>query len=816
MLLKEVRQAIRLLAKNPGFTAIAALSLALGIGANSAIFSLADALLLRPLPVYEPSRMLSLTTETPSAPMDGISYPDYRDLREKNQSFAGVVAYQFTTAGFTDSPKALPQMRMGQTVSDNFFDVLDVQPALGRRFLRDEGKVDGRDAIMILSYDFWQTQYSGNPSIIGQHARLNGVDFTIVGVASKDFTGIDQYLRPAFYVPISMASRLNPSSGTSLMEDRSARAFSARARLKPGVPREAAQAEMTTLAKNLASAYPATNRDRTIVLRTELQSRMQSDPYDAALVLMLMALVGLVLIIACANVANLLLARSRARSREIAIRLAIGAGRLRLLRQLLIESLVLAFVGCILGLGLAYGGIRFLQTIKIPTDIPVVIDPRLDSRVLLFSLGAAFLSALVFGIAPAWQALKTDLIPALRSAGLTAVARRRTIGRNALVVGQVALSLILLVAAAMLLEGFRKTLALNPGFRTDHIMTMQFDTSFVRATPEQSREFYRNLIDRARALPGVRSATLASVIPLSPAQSGLALVPEGYQMPKGQETVSSLSNSVDERYFDVMHMAIVHGRAFTGNDKAGSPRVVIVNEAFADRYWPNQNALGKRVRLDNPSGPEAEVVGVAKTARYIFVAESPMPFVYVPFAQNPKSSMAIQVETYGDPAAIAAPLRELVRSLNPDQPIFNARTFASFYQQRAISIVLLIFELVGGMGLLGLTLALVGLYGLIAYSVSRRTQEIGIRMALGAQRLDVVRMVLRQGFLLAIIGIAIGSAASVGVRGILAKGLMGLGTLNPIVLVIVPAMLLLVTMAACYIPALRASRVDPIRALRYE
>jgi len=814
-MLKEIRQAIRLLLNNPGFTAIAVFSLALGIGANSAIFSLADAILLRPLPVRQPSQVLNISTETPSATHDGVSYPEYRDIREKSRSLTGVVAFQLTTVGFASAPKALPQMRMGQMVSDNFFKVLDVQPALGRAFLPDEGKVPGRDAIVILSDHFWETEFSRDPSVIGRVVRMNGIDFTVVGVTPKSFTGIDQWIRPYFYVPLSMASRLIVSSGAGVLEDRGNRMFNAKGRLAPGVTRETAQAELTAIGKNLEKAYPQANRNRSLLLRTELEDRLQQDPYDSYLVLMLMALAGLVLIIACANVANLLLSRSQARSREIAIRLAIGVGRMRLLRQLLIESLLLGLCGCVLGLGFAYGGIRFLRTLKIPTDLPVVIDPRLDPRVLLFGLIAGVLSALVFGIAPAWQALKTDLVPALRSAGLTASARRRTIGRNALVVSQVSLSVVLLVAAGMLFDGFRKILTMNPGFRIDHILTMDFDTSLV---PESAatHDFYRNLIDRARALPGVKSATLSLVVPLSPSQSNQTVIPEGFQFPKGQETTQVFENSVDERYFDVLKTPIVRGRAFTANDKADSTRVAIVNEEFAKKYWPNQDPIGKKIRLDNLTGPESQVVGVAKTAKYIFIAEPPMPFLYFPFTQHPRTRMSIVVETYGDPAALTAPLREVVRSLNPDQPIYNTHTLASFYEQRGTAIFLFILRLVGAMGLLGLTLALVGLYGLIAYSVSRRTQEIGIRMALGAQRSNVAAMILRQGFVVAIIGIAIGFAASVGVRGILAQGLIGLGTLSPAVLAIVPLGLLLVTMAACYLPARRAARIDPIRALRWE
>jgi predicted permease len=374
---------------------------------------------------------------------------------------------------------------------------------------------------------------------------------------------------------------------------------------------------------------------------------------------------------------------------------------------------------------------------------------------------------------------------------------------------------VLLVAAGMLFDGFRKILVMNPGFRIDHILTMDFDTSLVPASPA-TKEFYRNLIDRTRALPGVKSATLSLVVPLAPAQSGQTVIPEGFQFPKGQESTQVFQNSIDEQYFDVMQTPIVRGRAFTANDKSDSTRVAIVNEEFANKYWPNQDAVGKKIRLEDTKGPVFQIVGIAKTAKYLFIAEPPMPFVYFPLTQRPQTRESLLVETYGDPAAITAPLRDVVRSLNPDQPIYNTHTLANFYELRGTAIFVFILRLVASMGLIGLTLALVGLYGLIAYSVSRRTQEIGIRMALGAQRSNVVAMVLRQGFLLAIIGIAIGFAASIAVRGILAQGLIGLGTLSPAVLAIVPLGLLLVTMVACYLPAHRAAQIDPLRALRWE
>ena len=815
MILQEIRQAIRLLLKSPSLTAIAALSLAIGIGANSALFSLTDALLLRPLSITRPGEVVTVVSDAVAFSSGGLSYPDYRDLREKSHAFTGLAAFQLYTVGLAPAANVQPQMRMGMLVSDNFFSAMGIEPVLGRAFTPDEAKVPGRDAIALLSYDQWVNQFAGNPGVLGRTVRMNGIDFKIIGVTPESFFGMDLYVHPAFYAPLTMMQRLGTIAADPV-EDRSNRFLQVKGRLQPGISREQAQAELIGIAKNLEKAYPATNHNHSIAVQTELQSRFQQDPYDSSLVVTLMSLAGLVLLIACANVANLLLARARSRSREIAIRLAIGAGRWRLLRQLLIESAVLSALGGLLGLGFGYFGIRFLQTIPIPTDLPIVLMIQLDRRVILFSLFAAIASTLLFGLAPAWQAARTDLIPALRAAGLTASARRRTIGRDALVIGQVALSLVLLVASAMLLEGFRKTLGLNPGFRTDHIMIMQFDTALVRYTPEQSHQFYRNLVDRTRALPGVKSAALAEAIPLSPGQSGQIVIPEGYQFPKGQETASEFGEAVDENYFSTMHVGLVRGRTFAASDKANTRPVAIVNEAFAAKYWPNLDAIGKRVRIKDTKGPLLEVVGVAKTARYTFIAEPPTPYVYFPFAQQPASAMAVMVETAGDPASVASPLRDVVRSIDANVPIYNARTFESIYQMRAVAVMLLILELVSSMGLLGLALALVGLYGLISYSVSRRTQEIGIRMALGANRPNVVKMVLRQGLLLSLIGIGIGFVASLGVRSVLSRGLIGLGSSNPAVLVIVPLALLLVTMAACYVPARRASQVDPIRALRWE
>lgn len=814
---EEVRYALRLLVRNPGFTAVATLSLALGIGANSAIFSLADALLLRPLAISHPDSVVAVSTDpaTQSGSMGGTSYPDYRDFRDKAHSFDGLAAMNLARVSVAKSANDSAHLRGALLVSGNFFQVLGVEPTLGRGFLAEEDAVAGRSPVAVLAYDFWRTDFSADPAIIGRTIRINGIDFNIVGIAPKRFTGVDQYVRPHLYVPAAMAQRLSASTENPI-EDRKNHEFDVKGRLKPGVTREQAQAELATIWKGLEPLQSVTDRQRIVRVRTELQARVVQDPPDAYLITLLMVLVGVVLIIACANVANLLLGRARGRSREIAIRLALGVTRARLVRQLLTESVLLAILGAIVGLAFAYGGIRFLQTIQIPTDLPIMIVPQLDDRVLVFSLICAIVSALVFGLAPALQSSKPELVPALKSAESGDSSKLRLTGRNTLVIGQVAMSMILLIATGMLMDGFRKAMVFSPGFRVDHLMTMQFDTSLMRYTDAQSHDFYRNLVEKARALPGIRELTLSNTVPLSPAQEMENVVPEGYDFPKGQSTASTFTSVVDENYFDVMQVAITHGRSFKPTDKEGAPAVAIVNEEFAKTYWRGQDAIGKRLRIDRNKNQWFQIVGVAKTGKYTFAAEPPMSFLYLAYAQNPRKSMYLLTNSYADPAALTAPLRELVHTLDPDLPVFNVRTMEDFYQIRTISIMRILVETVGTMGAVGLSLALIGLYGLIAFSVARRTREIGIRMAIGARRSDVLNMVLRQGLKLSIAGICIGGLVSVAVSRALTAGLVGLGQPNSATYVIVPVVLFLVTMVSCYLPALRASRTDPMVALRYE
>lgn len=814
-MLQEIRYAFRMIARSPGFTAIAVLSLALGIGANAAIFSLADALVLRPLPVANPGRVMVVSTDPPGGDIGGVSYPDYHDLRDHARSFEGMVAFQLSTFSMARTRDDVARMRMGMFVSDNFLPVMGVQPAIGRGFLPQEAAATGGDLVVVLGHDFWSEQFGRDPGVVGRGVRINGMDFTVIGVLPASFTGMDQYIRPAFFIPLAASQRVNASANDPL-EDRHSYSLNVEGRLRPGMAQQQALSELTNLWKNLQQQYPGADRNRSVAVRTQFQARVANEPIDPILAAMLMGLASIVLMIACANVANLLLGRARGRTREIAVRIALGVSRVKLLRQLFMENTILALLGAIVGLAFGYGGIRFLQTIRVPTDLPVVIAPQLDQRVLLVSLFAALASVLLFGLVPALQSLKTELVSALKSGDSSATRGRRAYGRNTLVAGQIALSMVLLVAAGMLLDGFHRTLTAGPGFRTDHLMMMEFDTSLVHYKPDQTHDFYRNLTDRARALPGVTSVALTSTIPFSNNIPSRLVAPEGYQFPKGQESERLAYAVIDEHYLDAMAIPVVGGRGFTANDKADTLRVAIVNEEFARRYWPGQDPLGKRIRVGQAPGTQVQVVGIAKNSKYMFISEPRTRYFYLPYAQEPQSQMVLLAETRGDPATMATPLRDIAHALDINQPVYNVRTLSNFFEMRAVAAPRMIMQIVATMGLMGLTLALIGIYGLVSYSVARRTREIGVRMAIGAGRSDVVKMVLRQGLLLALAGVAVGGLISVAVAKLLAAGFAGLGTPNVTTFIVVPLSVLAVTMMACWAPARRASRVDPIKALRFE
>ncbi len=818
---RDVRYGCRMLARAPGFTTIAVLSLGIGVGANCAIFSFADALLLRPLPVARPGEVLTvgsaMTIEALRASGLASSYRDYVDIRDRSKSFDGLVAFSYLTVGFAGRPGAVPALRMGMLASGNMFRVMGVEPALGRAFLPEEDRVPGRDAVVVLGHALWVQQFASDPSIVGRRVDLNGRPFTVIGVAPREFTGLNQYIRSDFFVPLMMSPLLLTDPKAASLEARDVRNLSMKGRLAPGVSQATAQAELSTIGADLARAHPDTNKNRRWTVRTELQARIASSPPDAMLVAMLATLAIAVLLVACANVAGLLTSRAPVRAREMAMRLAIGAGRRRLVWQLVTESVLMSLAGGVVGLGVGYAGMMLFRQIELPTDLPLLLSFRMDRRALLFSLAASVASAVLCGLLPAIQATRADLTAVMKAGDAVAPGRRRRWGRMLLVGGQVAVSVVLLAVALFMYRGFRSQLAAGPGYRTDHLLMMSFDTSLVRYSEAQSEQFFEDVADRARELPGVVRVSMATSVPM--ANDGLGvepLVPEGFQFPAGKENAAVLASRVDEHYFELMGLAILRGRGFGAEDSAGAPKVAIVNEAFARHYWPNEDPIGKRLRLVRDDA-WVQVVGLAKTTKYLFIAEPPTEFVYFPYRQRRVEEMVMLVQSAGDPASLAGPLREMVHRLDPTLPIYNVRTMEEFYRMRATTIFNVLIATVASMGLMGLGLAIVGLYGLVAYAASRRTREIGIRMAIGADQRAVLRMVLGHGLVLAGVGLVVGLAASVGAGQLLAAAFptgedqQDLGAL----LIVIP-IVLAVTFLAAYVPARRASHTSPMLALRHE
>jgi len=816
-MLPSVNHAFRVLRKDLVFTVVAICSLAIGIGATSAIFSFADALLLRPLPILGPDRVVTINTAK-SAQFGlnpPISYPDYVDLRDRNRSFDGLVATSYSFFGFSQNRETLPRMKWGLYVSGNFFRVLGVEPALGRSFRPDEDQVEGRDPVVVLGHDFWVGQFGANPSVLGSRIRLNGAELAVIGVAPEHFTGIDLVMRPQVFVPLAMSPVM---SQRNYLHDRDFGWLLIKGRLKPGVSLEQAQADIGALSAGLQKLHSQAGRDQRLQVETELQFRVAQGLGQTQMVVMLGLLAMCVLLVACANVAGLLLSRSRARSKEIAVRLAIGAGRGALIRQLLFENSLVAVAGGLGGVFLAGAMGEVWRSFPIPSDLPVVFDAGVDQRVLLFTLLVSVLSTLLFGLAPALRATRPNLVPALKAADADSGGPRRLWSRNTIVAGQVALSLVLLVISAAMVQGFRDELLPGPGYRTDHLFLTSFDTQLAHYSPDQASRFYWNLLDRVRVATGVRSAALSSSVPMQDAAASVGVVPEGWQLPRGEKTIDTFCTYVSDGYFQTMSIPLLHGRGFLEADRENAPLVAVVNEQMANHYWKG-DALGKRFHLGTADDPLVQIVGIARKSKYVWIAEPPVDFVYLPFRQHPLSKVSLLAESEARDAATIAPvLRETVRKLDPDMPVFDQRTMQDLYTQRAIKMSDLIVDLTGGMGLMGLILAMVGLYGLVAYSVSRRTREIGIRIALGADRQSVVWMVLRQGLRLGLAGVAAGLVVALYVcpMAISANSLFAFEHVDPLIYIAIPLLLLLITVVAAWAPARRAARVDPLTSLHDE
>jgi macrolide transport system ATP-binding/permease protein len=815
----DVRYAIRSLRRTPGLTALVVITFALGIGMTTTPFSMVDALIFRPYPVPHPSDLVTLVGTTRDNSFDYFSYREYLDIRARTTSYDGVIANAVTgSVGFTADPGTTPRIKGGMMVSGNYFHVLGVEPQLGRGFRDDEDEVPGRDAVVVLGPAFWKHEFSSDPSIIGRRIRLNGTDFTVIGVAPDTFPGLGIFGGPDFYMPLAMARVFSTNPQKKFFEDRDDRELSVKARLKAGTTLPQARSELAVLAQDFERAYPKLNRERGAAVRTQFEMRTQRDDANWKFSVIFSILALAVLAVACTNVAGLLLARARTRTREIAVRLALGAGRSRLIRLLLTESLMLACLGGLGGIAVGYGGIRFLSTFSIPAELPVTIPFRMDARMLIVSIAASLVSALLCGLVPALQSARADLVNGLKSADVEIPGRTRLWGRNALVVAQVSMSLMLLTAAFLMARSFQHSVAEGTGFAKDHLLMARFDPRLVQYDAAQTQQFYRLLAERARVAPGVQRVALTQNPPLGLSDfDRLAFVPDGFQMPRDRESLTSTLDTIDEGFFAAMGIPMVRGRGFLASDAGDAPRVAVVNEQFAKHYWPGADAVGQHIRLDSATGTPVEIIGVAQTIKYGSGASGrPIDFVYLPLAQHPVTRMVLLLRSSGDPLQLVASLKDVVRTLNPNLPMLETRSYEDLYRYAAVEGPRIAIELVGTMGVVGLLLAIAGLYGLVAYTVSRRTREIGIRMALGANSVDVLRLVMGKGLGLVGIGTAIGLAMGFAVERLMNAMLFNAGGVDVVAYVIVVPSMLLVTVLAAYVPARRASRIAPIQALRYE
>jgi len=777
-----------------------------------------DALIFRPYPVPNPSRVLNLVSTSHDNSFDSFSYREYLDIRSSAKSYDGVIANgDLVAVGFSADPGTTPRVKAGMMVSGNYFQTLGVETQLGRGFREDEDKAPGRDAVVVLGPDFWKQEFAGDPSITGRHIRLNGKDFTVIGVAPETFPGMQIFSRPDFYVPLAMARVFSTDPRKNFFEDRDDRELNVKARLKPDATLRQARSEIAVLAQNFEREYPQLNRDRGAAVHTQFEMRTRGDDGNWKFSVIFAVLALAVLLVACTNVAGLLLSRAHARTREIAVRLALGAGRFRLIRLLLTESLILASLGGLAGLLVGYGGILFLGSLSIPAEFPVTLPFRMDTRVLLACLSLSLWSAFLCGLAPALQSTRTDLVNGLKSADAELPGRKRLWGRNALVVAQVSMSLMLLTASFLMVRGFHSGLGEANGFVKDHLLMARFDPRLVQYNAAQTQQFYKLLTERVRVAPGVQSAGLTQNPPLGLDDfDRISFVPDGFQMPRDREKFTSTMDTVDEGYLETMGIAIVRGRGILASDTADAPPVAVVNEQFAKHYWPNGDAVGKRIRLDGRAGAPVEIVGVAQTIKYRHTTEKPLDFLYRPLAQHANPRMMLLIRSAGDPLQLVQPLKDIVRKLDANLPMLQTRTYEDLYRYNTVDGPAIAIELVGIMGAVGLLLAIAGLYGLVAYNVSRRTREIGIRIAIGAEPIDVLRLVMGKGLMLVGVGTAVGLVMGFAVEQLMNSMLFNAGGVDILAYVVVVPALLLATILATYVPARKASKIAPTQALRYE
>jgi predicted permease len=798
---QDLRYGARMLLKQPGFTLIAVLTLGLGIGANTAIFSIVNAVLLRPFPYKAPERLMIVQERFSGGGGVTVSYPNFVDWRTQNTVFEAISAvrgnenFNFTGAGE-------PERLQGRLVSAEFFSILGINPLLGRDFLTEDDRPGATPAV-ILNYGFWQRRFSADSSIIGKQLTLNNQSFTVIGVAPPDF----QYgVEADVTVPIGLQAERFKTRGADP-------GIGVVARLKPNVSQQQAETELNLVAAQLEELYPKSNKGRRVLL-TPLHESFVGNVREPLLILL--GAVGLVLLIACANVANLLLVRASTRRKEMAVRVALGASRAKLIRQLLTESLLLSVLGAVLGILLAFWGTSLIAA-QLPEGIPRLQEARVDAPVLIFTLAVSLLTGLLFGLVPALQASRPNLTEGLKEGDRGSTGQRQRL-RNVLVVGEVALTLMLLVGAGLLIQSFRRVLQVDPGFKAQNLLTMQISVN--NPDGQQVANFFEQLQENVRNLPGVKSVAVSNGVPFGVANFPTFLI-EG--RPETENKPSGIRYTVSPDYFQTLGIELVKGRVFTTQDTRDSQPVVVINEVLAQLYFPDEEPLGKRLKLFSDS-PSAEIVGVVRHVEHYNLdgQRSVQSQFYNNFNQTSLQALPggvrrinLLTRTEVEPLTLAAAVRDQVKALNKDQAVFNVRTMEQIVAQsvapRRFSMLLLtVFAIVA------LALASLGIYGMMSYAVTQRTREIGVRMALGAQSGNVLSLVIGQGIKLALAGVVLGLIASIALTRTIKNLLFGVSATDPLTFAAIALLLLLVALLACYIPARRATKVDPMIALRYE
>lgn len=819
---QDIRHGARVLLKSPGFTIVALLSLALGIGANTTIFTVVNAVLLNPLPVKDISHLVELDTiDTKThvgfanAEKIGMSFPNFQDYQRQDEVFSGLTG--FTPIPLTWSNGVEPRQMNGNLVSANYFDVLGLKPAAGRFFFADEDTKLSGNNVAVISYALWSNKMGSQPSVIGKDMRLNAMSYTIIGVAPKGFKGTFTFAgAEQVWIPISMYPQVLSGLAKDFFNDRRFLGTFAVGRLKSGLSLGQAEASLRTVAARLEKEYPKDNAGRSIALSPLADAAVGVNQHDQLTLAgaVMMTVVGLVLLIACVNLANLLLARAAKREKEMGLRSALGASRKRLVRQMLTECMMLSLAGGAAGLLLAYLGRSILWAYRPPFIAQNDLDLALDSRVLLFTLGVAVLTGILFGVAPAIKASVPDLMETLKLGGRGgSVGWGRNKLRSLLVISEISLSLIALVGAGLFIRSMRDAQKMDLGFESRNLFVMAFDLGALHYDEGRGQQFFRAAVERAQAAPGVQSAAIASNAPIG---GGFArtVFPEGQDESTGYRGTLTQLDDVTPGYFDTLRIPLISGRAFSDTDRKDTTPVAVVNEAMVKRFWPARNPLGERFHFfGDPT--LIQVVGVVRNTVVDAIGEDPVPLAYLPITQAYSPAATMQVRTEGNPEAVISGVRAQVQQLDNNLAITGVQTIGEImdlglWAPRMGAALLTLF---GGLALI---LAAIGVYGVLSYSVNQQTREIGIRMAMGAERASVLRFVIGQGLKLALIGLVVGVAVALMIARQLSSLLFGVKAYDPLTFIGVSVVLVFVALLACYIPAWRASRVDPLIALRHE